>query len=674
MSFLSSLLSNNESKPKGERSVVDPDLRNTLPIAMASPLTRTIRTLYSIFLIDYSGSSTSIGSQGAAIVEFPEGTGADPAGKRSIAEFNFSVPPRAIDEGEPYATDIQYTQGGGKLVESQGSIVKDIRIQGTTGVRPNTDLTDVFGIRNAGEVLNQIDGVSSLLGGNEVIDAGLSIVRGADRLTGVGSLSNNEITGQDDFIFLRNIFRLYSDLKKSGDAGAQIAMVWSNQKDGEYWIVEPKEFRGSRNASNPLSYDYQITFTTLAKYEVGPNKVFDLVSEIRSAKKFAERIKDYTRVLFNTYQDLTTNRDKLGGLPINVDTLVLLPMGSVINTLAATALTSRKIKAQLRTQTQELSENLQIALDAIRSTNTSSGSAISTLEVQNSIERNLRRAQQTTSSILSEQTVSKSVIDAVTDRRVALVNAYNKGGVGSSQRLPPRTGGDPTFLGNQQLGAGVAQSFVHEGEDIFAVAARLLKDDRLWKSIVVLNQLKSPYVSNTPADGVLVPGDAVLYPVPVSQGMNSSAISAYQADGEEADTRDTDPLEVAYGRDLRLFTDNTTGRDLTDVVVNQRGDLGSIQGVDNVTQGMRLKFSTERGELPAHPNYGAKYALGSRATITSVNLFKIDVRGTILSDPRVSLINKLRFVTSGDLMGVEADITLVDTNSILQTSFAVRRF
>lgn len=667
MSKLSNLLSGSAPKPsEGSRSVVSRDLRQTLPIAQASPISKTIRQLYSLFLYDFSGGSQTKGSNGPNIVEFPEGTGADPAGKRSLAEYYFTVGPKVLEVAEPYATSIQPTQNGGKFIESQGSILKEIRVQGTTGVRPNVRVVDLFGLGAITDAL----GIKT-----PGLDKVNKVLTKADRLTGAGGLSANEITGHDDIIFLRNIFRLYSDLKSS-ERGSQIVMVWSNQKDGDYWIVEPKDIRVNQSANSPLSYDYQLTLTTLAKFDETSNGgIFDLISEIRSAKKFVSRIKDFNRELFTSHQVINNNVDKFAGLPVNLKTLILGPTGSLINTLARTSSSSRNLKAQARMQAFTLSQNVQTALDAMRTADTSNGSSLGVLSPQNHFERALRRILQVSSSILSDQVISKSVADDVVNRQGVLTNAYNKGGIGTSQRNPPRTGSDPTYLGNQKIATGVAQGVVYSGETIFSISSRLLKDDRLWKSIVILNQLKSPYVSDTPADGVLSPGDAILYPVPSGEGMASNSISAFQADGEETSSlRDKDPLEVAYGRDLRLLTTNPPGRELTDLVVNQRGDIGSVQGVENVTQGMRLKFATERGELPAQPNYGAKYAIGAKATPTSINQFKIDTRSTILSDPRVKLINRLDFIVSGDLLGVEADITLVDSNTILQTSFAVRRF
>lgn len=664
MSLLSSLLSvGKPPKPSGTRSVVSKDLRQSLTTVQASPISRTVKELYSLFLWDYGGSASE-GNQ--SVVVFPEGTGADPAGKRHLAEYYFTVPPKIIEVAEPYATHIQPTQDGGKFIESQGSILKEIRVQGTTGVRPNIHSIDLLGLGAATDAL----GIKT-----PRLDKANSVLTKADRLRGLGGLSPSEVTGHDDIIFLRNIFRLYADLKAEGEAGSRVVMIWSNQKDGDYWIVEPKDLRVNQSSASPLSYDYQLTLTTLAKFDQVNGGNFDLISEIRSAKKFVSRIKDLGNELFNSHQVISTNKDKLGGLPIDLDDEILRPSADLINALISAKAASTRAKAIIRERANTLSRNTYRALAAVRAATNANAKAIGVLDPQNAYERSLRRMLQVTSGVLADQSVSKSVYEHAVTKQSSATNAYNKGGLGTSQRLPPNTSIDPTFIGNQVLAAGVAQDVVYAGETIFSVASRLLQDDRLWKSIVVLNQLKSPYVSNTPAEGVLVPGDAVMYPVPLSQGMSSNSISAFQADGEEtSESRDSDPLEVAYGRDLRLRTSESGGRDLTDLVVNQRGDIGSIQGIDNVTQGMRLKFATERGELPAQPGYGARYALGSKATPTSLNQFKIDTRATILSDPRVKVINRLDFVVSGDLLGVDADITLVDSTTILQTSFAVRRF
>jgi hypothetical protein len=102
--------------------------------------------------------------------------------------------------------------------------------------------------------------------------------------------------------------------------------------------------------------------------------------------------------------------------------------------------------------------------------------------------------------------------------------------------------------------------------------------------------------------------------------------------------------------------------------------LGSIVGIPNVEQAIRIKFITERGELPAHSKFGAKFPIGRKASPASFNAFRIDALRTLISDNRISTIKSLDFVAVEDVLALSADLVMTDSQNILSTSFALRRF
>ena len=132
---------------------------------------------------------------------------ADPAADhRGSPWFQFPTPPQTYEISEPAATNIVPTQGGGKFVESQGSIIKDIRLAGTVGLRPNPVTS------NLSEGLTQATGVS------------LSVPQSLNRwLNDDRGLRPKEITGFDDITFLRNLFRC----GRAGLAWAVIVPCWT---------------------------------------------------------------------------------------------------------------------------------------------------------------------------------------------------------------------------------------------------------------------------------------------------------------------------------------------------------------------------------------------------------------------------------------------------------------
>jgi hypothetical protein len=188
------------------------------------------------------------------------------------------VPPKVLEFSEPFATNVQATQNGGKYVESYGSIIKQIKVSGTTGLRPNKSTTtrilgnnvNTSGIPILGSQLQtQANQLGTLLG------------NGFSNSSGIPA---DEATGHDDIIFLRNIFRLYSDIKAddvtsngSTYSSRNVVMLWRNIKDLDYWVVEPEEFRIGQSSQSPLTYEYNISFKTLSRF----NFTFSLPDDLR---------------------------------------------------------------------------------------------------------------------------------------------------------------------------------------------------------------------------------------------------------------------------------------------------------------------------------------------------------------------------------------------------------
>lgn len=162
---------------------------------------------------------------------------ADPAeGWRGTPWFQFPTPPQLYEVSENAATVITPTQNGGKFVESQGSIFKDIRLSGTVGLRPNVPDSNLLpsGLSKAtGLTLSVLKTVSLFTNDNR-------------------GLSPKEITGFDDITFLRNLFRAYWDFKKSNEWARRVVMVWIYKKDSDIYIVEPMQFVTNKEKSNPL--------------------------------------------------------------------------------------------------------------------------------------------------------------------------------------------------------------------------------------------------------------------------------------------------------------------------------------------------------------------------------------------------------------------------------------
>lgn len=608
-------------------------------VRQGASLTPIIQEFYSIFLWDLQSSEILTDAR------------LDPAQARTNAEYYFSVPPRAITMSEPFTTRVTATQNGGKFIESHGSIFKDIQIQGTTGLRPNKDTAP----RSVALLNEETSNLQS-------------------------TMLSTEVTGFDDIHFLRNIFRKYSDLRA---IGSKVIMVWRNIKDDDYWIVEPKDFRLSLSSNSPLTYEYQIVFQGLNRFEpsliptngassssTGPSATDPLAAQWGD-RQLSSRMEDYRNTLSRAYVVVSTNSSRIVGAGFPSIELLANP-----------------IVGALRSITNFVSGVQSTALTLVRSATEgliNTGLAIETLldtlepmnivgPVRSTLIRSLRRLRATFVRILAEPRFNDSLANDERQRRRRTIQRYRTPALssrGGSQS--PRTNGSPSFVGNAPAAESVSESRVGSGEGIRDLARRLLGDARRWHELVNLNGLRPPYTSDSPTRGsnVLGPGDFVVYPD--SEGVDPLFLNLNRVSDQETEG-DAGVVSLTYGRDLRLRTvTDVVGAEQTDLSVNSNGDLSSIVGTPNVSQAVKIKFATEAGSLPAHPYFGARYPIGKKASLGSFNTFRVHTLATLASDSRVSQINRLEFQAVGDILTVNAEVVLQNTRDYLSLNFDLSR-
>lgn len=610
---------------------VTPDQR--AQAVQGAQLTEMIQSLYSIVLFD-----TTTGNTLSADL--------DPANRTQFAEYFFRVPPKVIEMTEPFATTVQATQDGGRYVESYGSIIKSIKVSGTTGLRPNKSVSSLSTIPLIGSAAATFEGQLNTLAGS-----GLNANQ--------RRIPADEKTGWDDIIFLRNIFRKYSDVKLTDELSGRVVMLWRNVKDADYWVVEPEDFSLSQNSQSPLTYEYNIGFKTLARFDFTYTAPRDSLAAARATERMLSRIQEYNQTLLNAFMLVSSQINRVSGYATFISNTVLTPVLNIINGLNAVKTSAYGVVRGLGTQASTLSDNLDAAISQLVSSQT--------LNVQDPVINSLRRLQITCAHILHEPVAQEAPVSDVAVNIDRYASAYN---VAGSVTTPLRTPtASPTYIGYERHPRGVASDRVGAGEDIRDLAARLLGDPNRWRILVTLNRLRSPFVSATGGPGVLAPGDTILFPSDKPQSP-----SVVGTNNPSPNSSPDDPVTQAYGRDLRLVSTVVGGIELTDILQGQDGDLATIQGVPNVEQAISLKFLTERGELAAHKDYGAKADIGKKNTPSSVNELRINTVNTLMSDTRIVDVPQLHFVAVGDTIAADIKVQLVDSRDLLSTSLALRRF
>lgn len=555
-------------------------------------------------------------------------------------QFIFTTPPRVHEMTEPFATEITPLQNGGKYVQPVGSILKEVRLQGTTGLRgPQARPTTAPPPRTS----EQLVSISQSFRGAE-----------PNRT----SVVEKPLNGHDRFHTLKNFFRIYSDLCEYGNTN--VIMVWRNVKDGEYWVVEPTQVAWPQNARSPVTYEFNISLRTIMPYT--PTLFSGSSDENPAAKK------SYQEIMREAARTVTESALLINSYPQEIVRTTLSYVDPVTNVARAASTSAQDIFKGFLLGIKEIEDGTigaseRVALSSINLINMAvqarqemSASALVGSHIDR-VKNAWKRAMQASQRVYC----SKAIQSPVPRYRL------NRERIRKAYEASPSPGGNPTFVGNVDPVYTLGETYVRPGDTIRGLAERLLGDARNWKDLVLVNELVPPYISPVPAPGVLTFGDKILYPNPQSRVMDNRTPS--DQDYNNADSNDESVLNSAYGRDLRLATVEDGLNEYADLVVNERGDIGTITGVPNVHQAIRIKFATEQGDLKTHPAFGARFPIGRKVSVSTFDDFKINARATLQSDPRIEQVTRTDIQTRGDVLTISADMVLLNSKEPVTASF-----
>lgn len=166
--------------------------------------------------------------------------------------------PQQISIQSPFATAVTPTQGGGKVVESRGQILRLYNVSGTTGYlppKPNDGNVASVGGKNP---ITRGDFTGAVLSGNTTRAPLVPTNVTLDRDQGLRS-------GFYAFHKLDYLFRRYGYLRRIGRT--DVMMVWVDFKSDDYWCIEPDQFTLQRSSRKPFLYDYSISFKGIEPLE-----------------------------------------------------------------------------------------------------------------------------------------------------------------------------------------------------------------------------------------------------------------------------------------------------------------------------------------------------------------------------------------------------------------------
>lgn len=182
---------------------------------------------------------------------------------------------------------------------------------------------------------------------------------------------------------------------------------------------------------------------------------------------------------------------------------------------------------------------------------------------------------------------------------------------------------------------------IQQGDTVQNIAQIETGSVHEWQTIVNYNKLSYPYIVSSVQEKMKNPerlvtyGDMIIIPVEAS---------LLDTDVSKLGPRDQELImSLALGRDLAM-TSNTnyfrgkgSSSEILEMSANNKGDIATVAGVENLKQALITRLLTPKGSLLLHPNYGSDLhnMLGMPATETQMIVIENEILSTIKKDGRV---------------------------------------
>lgn len=609
-----------------------------------------------------------------------------------LIEIPFNINPQTETISEPHAVTVTYTQGGGKIIHSDGMVTKDITITGTCGLYP-------------GEKRNPLPS------------------------SGVGS-------GLEAFKQLQMVFRRYCFLRRYGNLQNNLQLIYINRRRQESWVVEPKVFTSEDSIANNFQFTYQIQLETLYPYDGNETKglIENIMAAVPGWQQFdalVQRIGEavdvlnvsvgqisaivdgfgattFSRVvsLVNAYADVKAGRfPNYAEFSRNSvkDTISQLRRAQTLLSLANAPEYAKQVADVERQITQSLSSNDELFDQnntAVQTANLTSfqssqqsnffdsnGNAVSPTEATAAGAVTARpdttlqfgsnqnsplplpgsatyQAQQAALEGLPTQS-SATVGNKSLDLTASGAVIKNQQSDMASTAIPPTTRDIEAQLNwsatwDQMLAnilpanADYRTVLVAQDDSLETLAYKVLGDHGRWVELAQLNNLRYPYVASRDyitannLTNVIAYGDPILYPVPKVKNVNRQR----KWRNEDKQSVKLTPFERALGSDI--YIDEETG----DGVWGDN-DLVLAYGTQNISQFCRGPTMIKKGTYRRALNYGFSNFVGmSVDAIQSV--LRAEARSIYAGDDRISSSEITEFFETAGVMLYKLEVRVVN--------------
>lgn len=179
------------------------------------------------------------------------------------------------------------------------------------------------------------------------------------------------------------------------------------------------------------------------------------------------------------------------------------------------------------------------------------------------------------------------------------------------------------------------------GDTIQGIAQGQAGTVDFWHDIVKYNKLEYPYIVDTPElkvqnpEGWVTIGDTLIIPIEIDlQTTNANSLSS----------RDQQlVLSLALGRDLSMTSDEDYYKhrgshdEIFGLSASGKGDVQTVEGVENLKQALLARLLTPMGSLLLHPGYGSTIhdMIGRKNTVDNMRILEDEIVKTLKKDSRV---------------------------------------
>lgn len=521
--------------------------------------------------------------------------------------------PRRYNLSEPFAVTLTPTEDDTVVAEENGIIIREIVIEGTTGLSDKKE-----------EAL------------------------------GRGGQIGTEASGTEHFYQLRQMFRDYSDMKKDSEKSPYIQMFFHNVKEDDHFVVVPRSFETPRDAAtNRMHFNYRITLAAIQKLPPPPIPTeFDFFGW-EPGQDVLEFIKEATKVVNDarTYFVETINEIEILRHRIRNPEEILENVALFLNSayeFTIGVVDSVEVGVEFAATALDLLEDLQEVvdndIDGLQPMNEYQRTRGS-IKLRQRLERLKIMGKIFTRPLGDDTTRPFAGEKNLTDND--MVNQLAGATVGSRLRVALGSEADAglnfgAFGGSQEVDITAIDTI-----DTLATKHRVPRE-----AIIELNNLIYPYITRSGGPGTLKPGQSILIP----RRTGGTTQGVYPSEFYLT------PEDILYGVDLALDP-KLAEEGIFDLKIDElhgSTDVELARGVKNLIQGVHIIVDTEKGSTTFIKDLGIKRTPGVKGTLNMMLTSSIHLREAILSDPRITGIDSTRIVLEGDKL--EQEITPILLN------------